>query len=49
MLLRGAHGDAHENKRCYLFESVMLGNHAETIKDRQTGSVASYYIYLPWG
>jgi len=41
--------NAHENMRCYLFESVMRGNHAETIKDRQTGSVASYYFYLQWG
>jgi hypothetical protein len=31
--------------RYYLSESVIRGNHAETIKDRQTGSVASYYFY----
>jgi len=29
-----AHGDAHENRRIYLFESVIWGDHAETIKDR---------------
>lgn len=38
------HGDAHEIMRCYIFESVIWGNHAETIKDRQTGSVASYHL-----
>jgi len=39
--------NVNDNMRSYLFESAIWGNHAKTIKDRQTGSVASYY--LPWG
>jgi len=31
--------------RYYLFESAIWGNHAETIKDRQTGSDELYYFY----